>query len=220
MPRTTRSAAGSAPSCSSATTSRRATSMRRFSRAPRRRSASRPTSEFRLGLAGDPRAALLRMRKAGVLVSLSFDASSIAPPNLLEAMRFTWNMGIPWRGTPTEGLPPVGFREVIEMATLNGAKALGLGDVTGSISVGKRADIILIRANDINVAPLANIETTVVQSATPANVDTVLVDGRIVKRHGKLVAYDVEKVVRDAKASSLRIRTAAGGVLTPPVAGR
>jgi 5-methylthioadenosine/S-adenosylhomocysteine deaminase len=48
----------------------------------------------------------------------------------------------------------------------------------------------------------------------PANVDTVLIDGRIVKRHGKLV-YDVEKVVRDAKASALRIRSAAGGVLTP-----
>jgi 5-methylthioadenosine/S-adenosylhomocysteine deaminase len=112
-------------------------------------------------------------------------------------------------------LPPVGFREVIEMATINGAKALGLGDVTGSLTVGKRADVILIRANDINIAPLANIETTVVQSATPANVDTVLVDGRIVKRHGKLTAYDVEKVVRDAKTSSLRIRTAAGGLLTP-----
>ena len=40
------------------------------------------------------------------------------------------------------------------------------------------------------------------------------------KRHGKLVAYDVEKVVRDAKASSLRIRTAAGGLLTPPAAGK
>jgi 5-methylthioadenosine/S-adenosylhomocysteine deaminase len=173
-------------------------------------------SEFRLGLAGDPRAALLRMRKAGVVVSLSFDASSIAPPNMFETMRFTWNMGIPWKGTPTEGLPAVGFREVIEMATLNGAKALGLGDITGSLAVGKRADVILIRTNDVNVAPLANIETTVVQSATPANVDTVLVDGRIVKRQGKLVAYDVEKVVRDAKASSLRIRTAAGGALTPP----
>lgn len=176
-------------------------------------------SEFRLGLAGDPRAALLRMRKAGVVVSLSFDASSIAPPNMFETMRFTWNMGIPWKGTPTEGLPAVGFREVIEMATLNGAKALGLGDITGSLAVGKRADVILIRTNDVNVAPLANIETTVVQSATPANVDTVLIDGRIVKRQGKLVAYDVEKVVRDAKASSLRIRTAAGGALTPP-AGR
>jgi cytosine/adenosine deaminase-related metal-dependent hydrolase len=173
-------------------------------------------SEFRLGLAGDPRAALLRMRQAGVLISLSFDATSITPPNMFEVMRFTWNMGIPWRGTPTEKLPPVGFREVIEMATVNGAKALGLGEVTGSLTVGKRADIILIRGNDINVAPVANIETTVVQSATPANVDTVLVDGRILKRGGKLVAYDVERVVANAKASALRIRTAAGGRLAPP----
>src|SRR4029078_5153179 len=46
-------------------------------------------SESRLGLAGDPRVALLRMRKAGVTVSLSFDASSIAPPNMFETMRFT-----------------------------------------------------------------------------------------------------------------------------------
>ncbi len=53
------------------------------------------------------------------------------------------------------------------MATLNGAKALGLGDVTGSITVGKRADIILIRGNDINIAPVADIEASVVQSATP-----------------------------------------------------
>jgi 5-methylthioadenosine/S-adenosylhomocysteine deaminase len=172
-------------------------------------------SEFRLGLAGDPRVALLRMRKAGVVVSLSFDATSIAPPNMFETMRFTWNMGIPWKGTPSEGLPAVGYREVIEMATLNGAKALGIGNVTGSLTVGKRADIVLIRTNDINVAPMANIETTVVQSATPANVDTVLVDGRIVKRQGKLVAYDVERIVREAKGSALRIRTAAGGVLTP-----
>jgi cytosine/adenosine deaminase-related metal-dependent hydrolase len=172
-------------------------------------------SEFRLGLAGDPRVALLRMRKAGVTVSLSFDASSIAPPNMFETMRFTWNMGIPWKGTASEGLPEVQFREAIEMATLNGAKALGISNVTGSITVGKRADIILIRGNDINMAPVADIEASVVQSATPANVDTVLIDGRIVKRGGKLVAYDVDKIVRDAKVSALRIRTAAGGRLTP-----
>jgi cytosine/adenosine deaminase-related metal-dependent hydrolase len=55
----------------------------------------------------------------------------------------------------------------------------------------------------------------VVQSATPANVDTVLVDGRIVKRGGRLVAYDVDRIVRNAKASSLRIRREAGGPLMP-----
>jgi len=172
-------------------------------------------SEMRLSRTGDAREALMRMRKAGVLISLSFDATSIAPLNMFETMRVTWNMGVPWRGTPTEKLPEMTFHEAIEMGTINGAKALGLSDVTGSLTVGKRADIILIRGNDINVAPIANVETAVVQAATPANVDTVMVDGRIVKRGGNLVAYDVDKIVREGKASALRIRTAAGGKLAP-----
>lgn len=172
-------------------------------------------SEMRLSRTGDARDCLLRMRKAGVLISLSFDATSIAPLNMFETMRFTWNLGMPWKGTPSENLPEMQFREAIEMATINGAKALGIGDITGSLTVGKRADIILIRGNDINIAPVANVETAVVQAAAPANVDTVLVDGRIVKRGGKLVAYDVDKIVREGKQSALRIRTAAGGRLAP-----
>ncbi len=172
-------------------------------------------SEFRLGEHGDPRVALMKARAAGVSVSLSSDATSIAPPNMFENMRFTWNMCIPWKGTPSENLPYLGFYETIEMATINGAKALGLADVTGSLTPGKRADIILIRTNDVNIAPLANIESTVVQSATPANVDTVMVDGRIVKRKGQLVGYDVAGIVERAKRSAMRIRKAAGGVLAP-----
>lgn len=172
-------------------------------------------SEFRLGLHGDARTALMKARAAGVSVSLSSDASSIAPPNMFENMRFTWNMCIPWKETDTEDLPPLGFCEAIEMATINGARALGLGDVTGSLTPGKRADLILIRTNDINITPLANIETTVVQSATPANVDTVMVDGRIIKQRGQLVGFDVGGIVDRAKQSALRIRTSAGGILAP-----
>jgi len=175
-----------------------------------------PHSEFRLGTAGDPRDTLLRFRRAGVPVSLSSDATSIAPSDMFEAMRLVWNTGIPWSGTPSAGLPEVGFSDVLEMATLNGARALGLGDVTGSITAGKRADVILVRANDINLAPGGLFETTLVQAATAANVDTVFSDGRIIKRGGRLVAYDVDRIVRDARTSSLRIRTTAGGILTPP----
>src|ERR1043165_3530534 len=173
-------------------------------------------SEMRLSRTGDARAALMLMRKAGVLISLSFDATSIAPLNMFETMRVTWNLGMPWKGTPSENLPEMTFHEAIEMATLNGAKALGLGQVTGSLTVGKRADVILIRGNDVNIAPIANIETAVVQAAMPSNVDTVMVDGRIVKRGGRLVAYDGDKIVREGKASALRIRTAAAGKLAPP----
>ncbi|WP_394618008.1 amidohydrolase family protein [Lentzea sp. JNUCC 0626] len=157
-----------------------------------------PHSEFLLGAAGDPRSAFLRFRQAGVPVSLSSDATSIAPSDVFETMRL---------------LPEAGFRDVLEMATLNGARALGLGDVTGSITVGKRADVILVRTNDINLAPGGLIETTAVQAST-ANVDTVFSDGRIIKRGGRLV-HDVGRIIRDARASSLRIRREAGGILTP-----
>lgn len=172
-------------------------------------------SELRLGAPGDSRAALLKARAAGVSVTLSSDATSIAPPNMFEQMRFTWNLGVPWRGTDTQHLTPLGFVETIEMATINGARALGLGEVTGSLTPGKRADVILVRTTDLNIVPLANIEATIVQSATPANVDTVIADGRLLKRHRRLLHLDVARIVAGARASAERIRAAAGGVLAP-----
>lgn len=170
-------------------------------------------SEMRLGRAGDHRAALMLMRKVGLTISLSVDASLIGTPNMFEIMRTTWNLGVPWQGTPSADQKPIEFAEVIRMATVNGAVALGLGSVTGSLTPGKRADIILLRTNDINMAPLGQIETTVVQSAAPSNVDTVIVDGRIVKRGGRLVGYDVARVVANAQESARKLRKQAGGVL-------
>jgi 5-methylthioadenosine/S-adenosylhomocysteine deaminase len=172
-------------------------------------------SELRLGEAGDPRAALLRMLDAGVCVSLSIDAASLAPVNLFEAMSVAWNLGIPWQGTDSEDLAPLGFRRCLELATINGARALGLEEVTGSLTPGKRADLILIDASDLNVAPAVDLESTVVRSATPANVDTVMIDGRILKRGKELVAFDVARVVREAEDSSRRVRARAGGRLAP-----
>jgi cytosine/adenosine deaminase-related metal-dependent hydrolase len=101
------------------------------------------------------------------------------------------------------------------MATANGARALGLADITGSLTPGKRADLILIRTTDLNIAPIAQIETTVVQSATPANVDTVMIDGRIIKRAGHLLHFDVPEIVYRAERSALRIRRVADGPLKP-----
>jgi len=172
-------------------------------------------SELRLGTAGGFHGQLLRMLAAGITVSLSFDASSLAPINMFESMNVAWNLGIPYVGTDTADLPPVVFRQAIEMATINGARALGLGAVTGSITPGKRADIILLRADDINIAPIGDLESTVVRSATPANIDTVLIDGRIVKQNRDMVSHDVGTVVRRAAAAAHAVRTRAGGILTP-----
>ena len=154
------------------------------------------------------------MLDAGVTVTLSIDATSIAPVNLFEAMNVAWNLGIPWLGSDTEGLTALTFRRCLEMATIDGARALGLADVTGSLTPGKRADILLIRGTDLNLAPVVDVESSVVRSATPANVDTVLVDGRILKRGGRLTVHDAEGVVRKATEAAGRVRDRAAGRLS------
>ena len=173
-------------------------------------------SELRLGDAGDPRAALLSFLAAGVDVSFSIDATSLAPIDLFQAMNVAWNMGIPWEGTTTASLPALTFRRVLEIGTLAGARALGLGDEVGSLTPGKAADILLIRADDLNVGPLAAVESAIVRTVTPANVDSVLVGGRFVKRGGQLVGVDAAALMRDATESAERIRRKAGGRLAQP----
>jgi cytosine/adenosine deaminase-related metal-dependent hydrolase len=170
-------------------------------------------SELRLGDAGDPRAALLEFIDAGVDVSFSIDATSLAPVDLFQAMNVAWNMGIPWEGSATASLAPLTFRRCIEMATIGGARALGLDRVVGSLTPGKAADVLLVRADDLNVAPLAAVESALVRTVTPANVDSVLVGGRFVKRDGQLVGIDGPAVVRAATEAAERIRERAGGRL-------
>jgi cytosine/adenosine deaminase-related metal-dependent hydrolase len=89
-------------------------------------------------------------------------------------------------------------RRIVELATLDGAKSLGIADRVGSLTPGKRADLILIRTDDLNTAPFHDPALLIVQSAQPHNVDTVVVDGRILKRDRRLTAVDVSQVIREA----------------------
>ncbi|HMF48044.1 MAG TPA: amidohydrolase family protein, partial [Candidatus Saccharimonadales bacterium] len=93
-----------------------------------------------------------------------------------------------------------------ELATINGARDLGIADRVGSLTPGKRADLILIRATDLNMAPLGDPVQAIVRSAQPHNVDTVIVDGRILKRGGQMTALDVERIVREASESMATLR--------------
>jgi cytosine/adenosine deaminase-related metal-dependent hydrolase len=104
-------------------------------------------------------------------------------------------------------MPP---RRVIEIATIEGARSMGLDDKIGSLKPGKRADIIMIDTRDINDAPTIDVAHTIVEAVEPANVDTVIVDGRILKRHGKLTAIDERRVAAEATAASRAIRLRAG----------
>src|SRR5204862_6044709 len=101
-------------------------------------------------------------------------------------------------------------RAVLEMATINGAWDLGIADRTGSLTPGKRADLILVRTTDLNMAPLGDPVTAIVRSAQPYNVDTVVADGRILKRAGRLTGVDADAVVAQATESLEGLKRRAG----------
>jgi 5-methylthioadenosine/S-adenosylhomocysteine deaminase len=89
--------------------------------------------------------------------------------------------------------------EILRHATIDGASALGLGDVTGSISPGKQADIQLIRTDQLNLTPLNAPLAQTVLSATARNVDAVWIGGICRKQAGELMGVDVPELVRSAR---------------------
>jgi 5-methylthioadenosine/S-adenosylhomocysteine deaminase len=93
-------------------------------------------------------------------------------------------------------------RRLVELATIEGAKLLGLADKTGSLTPGKRADLIMIRTTDLNIVPVRDPYYAIVLQGRPSNVDTVLVDGRILVRGGKLTAINAAKLIREAAESA------------------
>ena len=100
--------------------------------------------------------------------------------------------------------------DVIRFATHEGAKGLGLDHKTGSLSPGKQADVVLLDASALNVAPLNHAAGAVVTLMDRSNVDTVMVAGRIRKWQGKLLGADLGKLRRELEASRDYLFGAAG----------
>ena len=97
------------------------------------------------------------------------------------------------------------------MATVNGARALGILDQVGSLAPGKRADLILVRTASLNMSPAPDLNPyRLLVGAQSEDVDTVVVDGRILKRGGKLVAIDPDRVIREAAAALTELRQKVG----------
>jgi cytosine/adenosine deaminase-related metal-dependent hydrolase len=85
---------------------------------------------------------------------------------------------------------PLTSRDVLEFATLQGAKACGLDHKTGSLTPGKEADIVLISTDSMNLIPMNNPVGAVVEFANVGNVDSVFIAGKARKRKGKLLDID------------------------------
>jgi len=92
--------------------------------------------------------------------------------------------------------------EVLKMATLDGAKALGLERQTGSLEVGKKADVILIDLSKPHLKPLHNIYASIVYSGRASDVDTVIVDGKILMENREVKTLDEEAVMEKAERTA------------------
>jgi 5-methylthioadenosine/S-adenosylhomocysteine deaminase len=134
----------------------------------------------------------------GVPLGLSIDASAATNADYFNVMRaLMWS---DWQrtGAPLRLKP----KRLVELATIEGAKLLGFADKIGSLTPGKRADLIMVRSTDINMAPAADPYYALVFQGQPGNVDTVVVDGRVLVRDSKLTTVDVPKLVREAAESA------------------
>src|SRR6266536_2332792 len=122
-------------------------------------------------------------------VSIGSDVEPATRGDLFAAMRITLQHErnrrtmeiLAQAGSRPEAIP-VTCRQALEWATINGAKMLGLDDRIGSLAPGKQADVILLRAGDLNLFPVHDPVASAVMQGGVAKVDTVLIAGRIVKR--------------------------------------
>jgi 5-methylthioadenosine/S-adenosylhomocysteine deaminase len=144
-----------------------------------------------------------RMLAAGLRPTLSIDDCPSAGGDMFSTMRTAFAVQRGLNG----GLRS---RDLLEFATVDGAQACGLAARTGSITPGKDADVILLRADDPTVFPATNPAGTIVAAGHPGLVDTVLVAGRVVKRAGALVDVNLPALRTLLLESRNRVAAAAG----------
>jgi 5-methylthioadenosine/S-adenosylhomocysteine deaminase len=135
----------------------------------------------------------------GLRPSLSVDVETNVPGDMFNQMRSV--LGLQRAIASAQGKAPVAARDVLEYATVEGARANGLDAKVGTLAPGKQADLIMLRTDRINVTPLNDPATAVVTGMDTGNVDTVLIAGRVMKRHGRLLHVDWPAVRRMAAES-------------------
>jgi 5-methylthioadenosine/S-adenosylhomocysteine deaminase len=169
-----------------------------------------PWSELLIGYGVTP---IRRLESDGLLLNLSVDTLPLTgTADMFSIMRLALGLA---RGEAEQEFA-TSARRVLRMATIDAARGLGLAGVTGSLRPGKRADLIMVRTDDVNIAPFTDAPNMIALAAQPSNVDTVVADGRILKRHGRLTAIDPERVVREARTSLAAVLARAGP--PPPAA--
>jgi cytosine/adenosine deaminase-related metal-dependent hydrolase len=171
-----------------------------------------PTSEAQIGLeTAVP--AIDEALAVGIRPGLSIDVEVALASDMFTQMRALHaiqrmravNAGYGTTATPAR----IGVHDVLDFATLRGATSIGLGDVTGSLTPGKQADLLLVGAEDLNTMPLNDPIGTLVLGSDARNIHAVFIAGQVRKWAGTVLDTDVSALRRDVRASRDRILKAA-----------
>jgi 5-methylthioadenosine/S-adenosylhomocysteine deaminase len=151
-----------------------------------------------------------RLLKVGVRPSLSIDVCTSTGGNMFGLMRTALgtqrgldNAALEASGGTLVNGEPIGLtaRDMLEFATIEGARACGLDSRVGSLTPGKDADIILVKTDVLEMSPVNNPLGALVYNAHPGLVDTILVAGRVVKRDGAMVGVDTKHILELAQST-------------------
>lgn len=137
---------------------------------------------------------IYKMQKEGINVCLGTDGA--ASNNNLNMFKDLNIASLLSKGLNLEPVATTAY-ETLEMATINGAKALGLEDLIGTLEVGKEADIILIDFNKPHLKPKNNVISSLVYSAFGSDVDTVIVKGNVLMENRKIKVFDEVDTVKE-----------------------
>ena len=139
----------------------------------------------------------IEMMQAGVLVSVSIDNVTAERCDCFACMHALQTVN----RHRTGGKFKLTTRKLVEMATIDGARDLGFDKITGSLTPGKRADIILVRTKSPHMGDIGDAYDALVQLAQPSDIELVMVDGRILHRNRQFTALDYGKLLADAAQS-------------------
>lgn len=143
------------------------------------------------------------MRKAGINIALGSDGpASNNNQDVIQSMKFAACLH------KVSKLDPAIIRaqDVLEMATINGAKALGLENEIGSLEAGKKADIIIVDMEKPHIAPVHDPVASLVYCANGSDVETVIIDGKIVMKNREVLTINEREVLKKANEVDIEIQ--------------
>jgi len=161
-----------------------------------------PQSNLKLG-SGIAR--LPDLLKFGLITAIGTDGA--ASNNDLDMIDETRTVGLLHKGFNKDSTV-VSANQALRMATIGGAKTLGLDTLIGSLEVGKKADLVIFDTSQPHLVPQYNPVSIIIYSSKGGDVHTVIVDGKIVVDNGKITTIDIDATIRNVKSISRDVQKA------------